>query len=300
MAGKPFDVASKQLIENHPGDWIRLLGLSTGAVRVISADLATVTTDADRVLRVDAPRPYLAEIELQVSWDPTLLDRLLRYNILLRGKHKLPVESVIVLLRSDAERNRAYSGEHTLLDSEDKTAVTFRCRVLRVWEQSPEVFLNAGPGALPLAPLAKVTKRGVPAVLDRIEKQLQARSDTSEAATLRVITGILMGLRFDTPFIESVLKESNVMEESSYYQYIIGKGRTEGRTEGILTGRIEGILTGRAEEARELLVKLGTAKFGAPDDTVLTVLNAITNLDRLESLAVRLLTANSWADLLSQ
>ena len=301
MSGKPFDSASKQLVEKYPLDWLRILGLPLGRAEIIATDLSTVTTDADRVLKVSAPKPYLAQIELQASWDETLLDRLLRYNVLLRGKYNLPVESVIVLLRSDAERKRAYQGDYSLLDSLGDPGIVFRYRVLRVWEESPQTFLRAGLGGLPLAPLAKVTKRGIPAVLTQIEAELTAAdTDKEQAALVRVITGVLMGLRFKPDFIESVLEKSSVMEESSYYQYILGKGRTVGRTEGLLAGRTEGLVVGRAEGERKLLLKQGITKFGTPDDAIVALLNSITNLDRLETLAVRLLTANSWAELLAQ
>jgi hypothetical protein len=60
---KPYDAATKSLIERHPADWLRVLGMPTGTVEVIDADLATVTTEADRVLRVtDVETPYLAHI----------------------------------------------------------------------------------------------------------------------------------------------------------------------------------------------------------------------------------------------
>ncbi len=296
MPGKPFDVASKQLIEDHPLDWLRLLGLPVGAAHVISADLSTVTAESDRVLRVDAAQPYLAQIELQTSWDVTLVDRLLRYNVLPCGKHGLPVESVIVLLRRDADRHGVLTGDCTLPDSEGKQSIAFRYRVLRVWEQAPETFLGAGLGALPLASLADVAKSDIPGVLNRIEGELRAQPDARTAAVLWVVTGVLMELRFDVAFIENVLKESDIMEESTYYQYIVSKGRAE----GLVTGRNEGVIAGRAEEARKIIVKMGTVRFGPPDDMVIAVLSATASLDRLEMLAERILSATSWADLLAQ
>jgi hypothetical protein len=54
---KPFDAATKYLIELRPGDWLAYLGLPRAAVEVIDADLATVTASADKVLRVREPQP---------------------------------------------------------------------------------------------------------------------------------------------------------------------------------------------------------------------------------------------------
>jgi hypothetical protein len=49
---KPFDAATKHLIESQPGDWLEYVGLARVAVDVVDADLSTVTADADKVLRI--------------------------------------------------------------------------------------------------------------------------------------------------------------------------------------------------------------------------------------------------------
>jgi hypothetical protein len=84
---KPFDATAKDLLETHPGSWMEYLHLrSQGPVRVINADLSTVTTEADKVLRVDdEPQPWLVHIELQASRDRRFIPRLLRYNVLAHG-----------------------------------------------------------------------------------------------------------------------------------------------------------------------------------------------------------------------
>ena len=71
----------------------------------------------------------------------------------------------------------------------------------------------------------------------------------------------------------------------------------EVRTESRAEGRAEG----RAEEARTLVLRLGRQKFGkAPTKKQQNKLEAITSLTRLEALVERLLTVDSWADLLGE
>jgi predicted transposase YdaD len=90
------------------------------------------------------------------------------------------------------------------------------------------------------------------------------------------------------------------MRESTTYQAILREGRQEGiivgREEGIMEGRIEG----RIDEARRFFLRLGTKRFGEPDATTLTVIEAIKDLDRFEALGDRILDAGiqSWDDLL--
>jgi hypothetical protein len=55
---------------------------------------------------------------------------------------------------------------------------------------------------------------------------------------------------------------------------------------------------GREEEAKSSILRQGTFRFGAPDESISTKLNAVTDLERLHRLQVHLLTATSWQDLL--
>lgn len=52
------------------------------------------------------------------------------------------------------------------------------------------------------------------------------------------------------------------------------------------------------EQARRLLLRLGTRKLGPPDASTAAALERIDDLDMLERLSDDLLTAASWSDLL--
>ena len=90
---KPFDNAAKQLVETYPDDWIKLANLSGGPTEIIAADLSAINADADRVLRVGGSSPYLAHFEFQTTYDADMPERMLHYNVLLRYRHRLPVQS---------------------------------------------------------------------------------------------------------------------------------------------------------------------------------------------------------------
>jgi predicted transposase YdaD len=78
------------------------------------------------------------------------------------------------------------------------------------------------------------------------------------------------------------------MHESPTYQAVLRKGRQEGHQEG------------RQEEARLLLLRHGTRRFGTPDAAIIAAVEAIHDVDRLESLTDRIVdaTAGDWNDLL--
>ena len=101
---KPFDATTKELLEKHPRAWLELLlGRDLGEVRVDDADLSTITSEADKILRIEEPAPWIVHVEFQSSYISELPLRLQRYNILAQFRHSLPVQSVVVLLRGEAD-----------------------------------------------------------------------------------------------------------------------------------------------------------------------------------------------------
>jgi Domain of unknown function (DUF4351) len=71
------------------------------------------------------------------------------------------------------------------------------------------------------------------------------------------------------------------IEESSVYRGIFAKGEAKGR----------------GEEARLAILRLGRKKFGEPDRRVRTTIDAIDDVDQLNSLLDRILDVSSWDDL---
>jgi predicted transposase YdaD len=82
------------------------------------------------------------------------------------------------------------------------------------------------------------------------------------------------------------------MRESTTYQAIL----REGRQEGIMEGRLEG----RLDQARRILLRQGTKRFGEPDATTVATIEAIKDVGRLETMVDRLVDGeiHVWDDLL--
>lgn len=276
---QPFDITLKHLFESRPADCLRLVGLPTSApVDVIDADFATVSAAADKVFRIkDRPR-WLMHFELQSTYDAALSERILRYNVLLKGRHNLPVCSVVILLRPKADGpemtgvvRHTRGGERYL---------EFAYQVLRIWQKPVAEVLEGGIGMLPLAPLAEVAQPELPAVIQRMKERLSAETAPSEEAVLWTATFLLMGLRFDQALATELLKGVRTMKESVTYQAIINEGA--------------------AEEAQRILLRLGTKAFGAPDAATKAVLAGISDPERLETLILRVGEVKGWDELLAK
>lgn len=279
---KPFDATAKHLVEDYPRSWLAYPGLPAGEqVEVVNADLSTVTTEADKVPRVETPTPWLAQIEFQTRHDPGLVPRLPRYNVLLNSRHGLPVRSVIVLLRREAD-GPDLTGRLRQTLPDRAHCRDFRYTVVRVWRQDPERVLAGSLGTLPLAPLAAVSPAEVPAVLRRMAERIQAEAARSEATLLWAATSLLLGLRYPPGGSHQVLEGVRTMWNVDWVR--------DSSTPQMW----------QAEVAQRIVLAQGQERFGPPDTRIRETIEDIWEVDQLERLAVRLLKVSSWDELLAE
>src|SRR5271157_5289117 len=281
---KPFDATTRELLESDPRAWLELLlGRELGDVRIQNADLSTITTEADSVLLVAEVEPWLVHLEFQSSYDPTLPLRLQRYNILVNYRHRLPVQSMALLLCPDAD-GPAMTGllQHRLPDG--LIYHEFRYNVVRTWERPADEILAGGLATLPLAPLARVKENELPTVIHAMQERLDREATKNQAETLWTATYLLMGLNYSNELIDRLIAGVQNMKESVTYQKILREGRAEGR----------------AEEAKRILKRLGSRRFGQPEPLIEAALDAIADLERLEQLSDRVLEVAGWEELLAQ
>ena len=276
---KPYDVTTKQLIESDPLAWLRLVGLSGEAVELISADLATVVADADRIVRVTNP-DYLAHLEAQSVYKVDMGDRTLMYNVLSHYKHRLPVISIVILLRKEAD-GPAMTGrvQYGTLD--------FAYIVVRLWELPVQDLLAAPLALLPFAPLSDLSGLEMPSVVKRMEARIETEAPVEMHGFLWTATMFLMGLKFETEQTNEWLKGVQGMKESATYQALLEEGRVEGRIEGEIQGE------------KDALLRIGTKRFGEPTLQTRQFLAAITSKERIEQLIDRAIEVESWDELLS-
>ncbi|RUL88909.1 RpnC/YadD family protein [Tautonia sociabilis] len=295
MATKPYDATVKKLLEADPASWLRLLlGREAGPARLLNADLATVVSEADEILQVESEPPWLVHVEFQSSHDPALPLRLQRYNLLVRYRHGLPVQSIAFLLRREAD-GPGLTGELRHLLPDGRENHRFRFDVLRAWELPLDLLLSGGLGTLPLAPLSDEAAADLPVVLREVHDRLR-RDAGREANDFWLATFLLMGLKYDPETLKRMTAMSKILEDSLSYRMIVDKGRAE----GLQAGRAEGLQAGRAEGVRQTLIRLGTKRFGPPDEETAAAITAIADVERLQSLCERTLEVNGWEALLSE
>ncbi|MBY0512654.1 MAG: hypothetical protein K2P78_01930 [Gemmataceae bacterium] len=270
---KQYDATLKDLIRAFPAHWLAQLGVPvTAPPKVLSADLSAVTAAADTLIQVGG---LVVHIDVESGPDDSLARRMLLYNVLAHHHTGLPVQTIAVLLRSNAQRAN-------LSDRVEYEGLSFRFDVVKVWELPTEGLVQSPIGLVPLAVLGKppagktraqVLPELVPTIVDRAVGEAGDR-----AAEVITSALILAGMHHGHDFLRAIFQGATNMIESSAYKLLEELGRQK--------------LT------RDMIRKLGTVKFGEPTDAEAAKLAAVDNLPRLERLAIRLLKVDSWDALL--
>ena len=266
---KPFDATIKYLVEGFPADWLALAGLGlVERVAAVDANLSTITAEADKVLRVEAPEPWLAHFELQSSREAHLPRRLLRYNTLLDDRHDLPTRSILVLLREQADGDDL-SGIYRRSIPGNPVHLEFHYQVIRAWQQPVESVLAGGIGTLPLAPVSNLAGLEPEEVIRRMRERVD-REVREDAGLFWSATGILMGLRYPSEEVVQLLRGVRGMKESSFYKMILKEGEADGLAKGVAQGKVE--------EARRILFIIGRDRWGEPDPRVVEAIESLNDL----------------------
>lgn len=282
---KHFDSAGKRFIDADPLAWLRFFGLKGQAARVLDSDLTTSLT-ADRVLEVSDP-DYLAHFEILSSSEPGDIHRYMAYCVAIGFKHQLPVETLLIMLRRAAD-GPAFTGEFIFNN------ISFRYHVVRIWEIPSDQFLLGPLSMLPLAPLSRVRGGSLPTLIRDMQERVTLEATPSVQKDLWTMTNLVLGMIMSRTQSDVLLKGVFHMLDlrvSDTYQAILEEGEAIGEAKGKAEGRAEGL--------REALLRTGTRRFGAPSESSVAAIQAITSIDELDRLIDRLLDVETWADLLS-
>jgi predicted transposase/invertase (TIGR01784 family) len=277
-----IDNISKFLIERYSTDFAAwLLGESTSLTTINPSELNVEPVRADSVMLLQGKNVIL-HTEFQTVTDSSMPFRMADYYLRLRRKFpEVTIQQVVIYLK---RTNSALVRETSY-----KTLVmTHNFRVIRLWEEPVEVFLNT-PGLLPYAVLSRATDKE--AVLTQVLGELEQISDRTEQSNLAAANSILAGLELNEQVIRRLMR-SPVMRESTMYQSILREGRTEGRAEGLE----QGLEQGRTVGERTLVLKLLTRKLGNLSPTLQTKITALS-LESVEALGEAMFDFNRIEDL---
>jgi hypothetical protein len=283
VMSKPFDATLKDLAAINPAQFLADIdGPVALPVRLLNVDLSTVTAAADIVFGLGKPLQDVVHIDAQAGPDADKHRDVLVYNALLHRQYRVPVHSILLLLRRQAQL-AIQTGAIQYASRPQRGKMDFAYEIVPLWEKPVEVLLASGITTLPLAILCRYPEGmsledGMRWVLTQIVERLQREGTPELVQRLITATFVLGGLRLNRSDVLAIFRGIPAMRESDTYQYILDEGRAEGMQRIILT--------------------LGRIKLGEPDESSRRALMELTDLDRLDRLGQRFLVVSNWRELL--
>jgi hypothetical protein len=283
----PFDATLKDLGAGEPRDFLSLFDRPpTEPIRLLNVDLSTVTTAADLVIGLGDPLKEIIHIDFQSSADANKDGDVLVYNALLYRHYRVPVHSILVLLRPQAAHSEV-NGTINYASRPSRGKMAFGFEIVRLWEFSAEELLRGALGTLPLAMLGALPEgvnlvEGLTGVAQRLIQRLQQEATPAQTKRLLTAAFLLTGLRVKRNVGKQIFQGVQAMRDSDTYLAILDEGSER--------------------QTRRLILKMAQKHLGQPDEQTLTRLEGITDLDRLERIHERLFDraaeVHSWQDLL--
>jgi hypothetical protein len=280
----PFDATMKNLAAAFPRDFVAAFSSEPSLpVAVLNVDLSTVTTSADFVAGVGEPPAEVVHIDFQSAAMEGKHADVLAYNALLHRKYRVPVHSVVLLLRPSAAHSNL-SGAVSYTSSSGRGRMQFEYEVVRLWERPAEEMLAGPLGIAPLAMLGRLPsgvneQEGLTGIAQQLIHRMEAEANVEQARNLLTAAFVLTGMRVPRTVGRQVFAGVQQMRESDTFMAIIDEGREI--------------------EARRMILRLAQKSLGQPDEQHKTRLEGITDIERLERIHDRATEAPSWDDLLT-
>jgi hypothetical protein len=135
---QPYDSALKSLMEDHAAEMLPEILPESRLISEQNAELARTNLRPDLVYLIEYKgKQRILNLELQTNEDSDMAYRMLLYHVVLFGKYRLPVISMVM-----------YSFETTIAEpvfreeSGDETLLVFQYRVLRLWTLEAEQYVH--------------------------------------------------------------------------------------------------------------------------------------------------------------
>jgi hypothetical protein len=296
-----FDATLKDMLALDPIDLVPAFDLPRDEPAVVlNVDLSTISAATDVAIGFGIPLKEIVDFNFQSGPDSFVDARCLLYNVALHFRFKVPVRTILILLRPKAD-SKDIDGK--LAYFAGQSGVEFSYEVVRMWQQPVAVFLKGGIRLLPLAMLCQLPPdrpiaEALHDVVMEIDRRLAQECEPAQAVRLMTAAFILTGLRVDREAIAPIFSGVRVMHESTAFDYYVEeglkKGLEQGLTKGLEQGREQGLIQGQ----RRQLLSIGRKLLDEPNDATIAALQAINDADRLERMALAILTATSWQELL--
>lgn len=285
-----WDIHMKNLFYEAPEDIVAFVLKDAHFVRLESPILGGKEIFCDILceVRIKGKKAYL-HIEFQKKRDPTMAERLWKYNMDATIKYRCPVWSCVIYLTKDSTIAEIFGKDFP----DGRIIHRFHFSVIKMWDIPTEELLHTGRSGL--APLLVLTREGQrPEVIEQAIALLDPL-DGERKGELLMLTYGLASLILVEKTAQDWLERTfgmlyDILKDTPAFQKIANEGRLAGLQEGHQAGLQEGRQAGVQEGLRLTIVDMVEARFG--DETLVEQARAhvakITDVDTLRCLVVKI------------
>jgi predicted transposase YdaD len=253
---KPWDDSLKKLVQADPQAFVSWFVPDASFTGARPHELKHWTLEVDALLGAQVKgQDMLLHLEFQTYNDPAMAERLLRYNVLARSEHRLPVLSCVIYLLGGGE---ASPSPLSWILPTGQEVLQFHYQSIELKALLPEEMMRTGlTGLLPLLPLTKNGARR------EIVETMFGRLLDAKKIELVPIGYTLASLAFsrENPGDQDWLfrrfhEMHDILRETPIYQEILKEGREEGLEQGLQRGQLEALRQAVVEVVVERFPKL--------------------------------------------
>ncbi len=262
---KQWDENMRILVRKSPQAFVDLIVPQARFIRERPHKLRSWQLEVDALLDVVLDnQAMLLHIEFQTYHDASIPERLLRYNVLVRGEYKLPVLSCVIYLLKDGVRHVSPLRWVVPLGKE---VLHFHFDSIDVGNLTPNDIMRMGqPGLLPLLPL---TRGG--ASRDIVQRMFD-ELDSNKQEDLALIGFTFASMVFKREksldqewLIRSFKAMYDLIRDTPIYQEMTRmaheEGFEKGHQKGIEEGIKEGIEQGEQKALRDTILDIIHERF---------------------------------------
>jgi hypothetical protein len=282
-----FDATLKDMGRESPEGFLATFDRPPALpVKLLNVDLSTVTALADLVLGLGDPLAEIIQLDFQASAAAWKHADVMAYHALLHAHYHMPVHTIIILLRPEAAHANM-TGAIRCAPRPGRGSMDFSYEVVRLWERPAEELLQADLGVAQVAVLGRLPENlsledGLTAIVQQLAERATREARPDRVQKLLFDAYLLTGLRLRRDAAARIFRGVRAMQESDTYLAILEEGEEKGQE----------------KYARKAIMLVGQQRCGSPPEEVKSRLENIRDLEHLDRMLCRAVTAAHWGEIL--
>jgi len=278
---KRADISTKKLISLAPDNWVKWVTQIPDIVasEILNSEFQWISRESDVLIRVESQQygEFLVLNELQLRPSSAMPRRMRAYAALAEEKYQLPTYPVLIniLKIGDEEINNRFASNIAGLEARQDY------RVINLWEVDVNiVFEKPLPSLLPFVPILKGGENEF-----TIREALRILRADEQLNQLETVLAFFATFVLESTLVQEIMRwDMAVIRESPWYQEIEQRGISIGEERG----RRENILSN--------IAMILEVKFGNEGIKLMTQINQISDLERLQEILRGIVVANTVAE----